>query len=111
MSITEIISKILSKLSVAVSENIFYGAQRVYTNKILLSFLFLLMVFWLIANFDNDNKKGMIKTAFIYLSIFVFVEAILQSKNAYFFCIANIRFSSFAFYRSNQTRYGRQYGY
>lgn len=85
-NIFDIISKILKKLGDNLTDKIFKASHDIYTNGFVLSFVSVLVVFWVLSKLKGWERKDTY-TIFVYATTYVIVLALLKNKDLFLFVL------------------------
>lgn len=85
-NIFNIISKILKNLGDNLTDKIYQASYDIYTNGFVLSFVSILVVFWVLSRLKGWEKKDAY-TIFVYASTYSIVLALLKNKDLFVFVL------------------------
>lgn len=85
-NIFDIISKILKKLGDNLTDKIYKASHDIYTNGFVLSFVSVLVVFWVLSKLKGWERKDTY-TIFVYATTYVIVLSLLKNKDLFLFVL------------------------
>lgn len=85
-NIFDIISKILKKLGDNLTDKIYKASHDIYTNGFVLSFVSVLVVFWVLSKLKGWERKDTY-TIFVYAITYIIVLSLLKNKDLFLFVL------------------------